>query len=256
MAGAAPASSSASSSSPLVLLLDRPGLAQATVLLGEPGVSIADPDAPAVDVLSTALNSFGGALFDAVRSRDGLAYSVAASWGTPSDHRGIFLASADTSRPAELLAELHSAMQRAGGVSAEAVSRAQQQSLEQFAFSLGRSTARMARALSFDVLGLPAGLCAAVPRSARRGVTQRGVAAAAGRWLHASDASGEVVVAGDALVVRAELEASGFLLARRQVRDAPPDVRRQGQERRRDRRRLRRRDLPQMLPRIGVPGRR
>jgi zinc protease len=209
---------------PLVLLLNRPGLQQATVLLGEPGLSIADPDAPSLDVLASVFNSFGGALFDAVRSREGLAYSVAASWDTPSDHRGIFLASADTSRPADLLIELRRALGQAvvasgkggsgsGGVSSEAVARALDQALEQYAFSVGGSSSRLARALSYDVLGLPQDF-AQQYRDKLAAVTRESVVEAARRWLHPDSQAGQVaVVAADAAAVRPELEAAGFRVA-------------------------------------------
>jgi zinc protease len=202
-----------------VLLIDRPGLAQATVVAGEPGVSISDADAPALDVLSTALNSFGGTLFDAVRSRDALAYSVSGSWDTPSDHQGLFLAAADTSRPAELLPELRRALDAAAGrivapgqqhmlaPSEEAVSRAREQALEQFAFSLGGSPSRLARALSYDALSLPQDFNLQY-RDRLAAVTRRDVLAAAARWLHPSEQV--VVVAADASAVRPDLEAAGY----------------------------------------------
>ena len=53
-----------------VLLVDRPGLKQATVALGEPGVGLRDPDSPALDVLTSVLNNFGGRLFNQIRSRE------------------------------------------------------------------------------------------------------------------------------------------------------------------------------------------
>lgn len=53
-----------------VLLVDRPGLKQATVALGEPGVGLKDPDSPALDVLTSVLNNFGGRLFNQIRSRE------------------------------------------------------------------------------------------------------------------------------------------------------------------------------------------
>lgn len=43
---------------------------QASVLLGEPGISLADADSYALDVLGDILNSFGGRLFDQIRSRE------------------------------------------------------------------------------------------------------------------------------------------------------------------------------------------
>jgi len=53
-----------------VYLIDRPGLTQATVALGELGVTLLDPDHFALDVLNDILNSFGGKLFDEIRSRE------------------------------------------------------------------------------------------------------------------------------------------------------------------------------------------
>ena len=53
-----------------VYLIDRPGLTQATVALGELGVTLMDPDHFALDVLNDILNSFGGKLFDEIRSRE------------------------------------------------------------------------------------------------------------------------------------------------------------------------------------------
>ena len=53
-----------------MLLVDRPGLSQASVAMGEPGVGLADPDAAALDVLTCVLNNFGGRLFNQIRSRE------------------------------------------------------------------------------------------------------------------------------------------------------------------------------------------
>jgi zinc protease len=206
---------------PVVLLIDRPGLSQATVAAGEPGVDVSDRDTPSLDVLSSALNSFGGALFDSVRSRDALAYSVSASWDSPADHRGVFLASADTSRPGELLLELRRALNgvvepprsSSGGavLSPEAIARAREQALEQYAFSLGGSPARMSRALSYDVLGLPQDFSRRY-RDRLAAVTPRSVREAAARQLH-PDAQ-LVVVAADGRTAARELEASGFRVVR------------------------------------------
>ena len=41
---------------------------QASVALGEPGVSLKDPDAYALEVLGGMYNGFGGSLFNEVRS--------------------------------------------------------------------------------------------------------------------------------------------------------------------------------------------
>lgn len=41
---------------------------QASVAVGEPGVTLLDPDTYALEVLSSIFNSFGGQLFDQVRA--------------------------------------------------------------------------------------------------------------------------------------------------------------------------------------------
>ena len=63
-------------------LIDRPGLPQASVVLALPGVRLDDEDAPALDLLGGSLNSFGGRLFDGLRTERGLAYTVAARFDT------------------------------------------------------------------------------------------------------------------------------------------------------------------------------
>ncbi|GFH09041.1 LuxS/MPP-like metallohydrolase [Haematococcus lacustris] len=50
----------------LLYVVDRPGLAQASVVVAEPGVRLEEPDSYPLEVLSTAFNSFGGQLFDQV----------------------------------------------------------------------------------------------------------------------------------------------------------------------------------------------
>ena len=43
---------------------------QASVGMGELGISLGDPDDWALDILGDILNSFGGRLFDRIRSRE------------------------------------------------------------------------------------------------------------------------------------------------------------------------------------------
>ena len=47
---------------------------QAVVAMGEVGVTASDPDMAALDVLGDVLNSFGGRLFDRIRSREVLRF--------------------------------------------------------------------------------------------------------------------------------------------------------------------------------------
>ncbi|GFH25412.1 LuxS/MPP-like metallohydrolase, partial [Haematococcus lacustris] len=68
----------------LLYVVDRPGLAQASVVVAEPGVRLEEPDSYPLEVLSTAFNSFGGQLFDQIRSREGLAYSFVFNFASVS----------------------------------------------------------------------------------------------------------------------------------------------------------------------------
>lgn len=62
-------------------------------------------------VLDRLFNGFGGRLFNQIRSREGLAYSVSGGWtATPIDHPGLFIATAETAQPAALLAALRGAL--------------------------------------------------------------------------------------------------------------------------------------------------
>lgn len=58
-------------SGPRALLVPLAQARQASVLLGEPGVALSDPDVAALDVLASVLNSFGGRLFDEVSEPEG-----------------------------------------------------------------------------------------------------------------------------------------------------------------------------------------
>jgi zinc protease len=79
-----------------VYIVDQPQLTQSSVLIGQLGGQSNDPDVFALYVMNDALNSFGGRLFDEVRSRQGLAYSVYAVWSPRFDHAGIFQAGGQT----------------------------------------------------------------------------------------------------------------------------------------------------------------
>ena len=63
-----------------VFAIDRPQQTQSSILLGHLGGQFDSPDYPTLSVLNGVINGFGGRLFNEVRSRLGLAYSVYGSW--------------------------------------------------------------------------------------------------------------------------------------------------------------------------------
>jgi zinc protease len=79
-----------------IFAIDRPQQTQSNVLLGHIGGQFDSPDYPTLSVLNGVLNGFGGRLFNEVRSRQGLAYSVYGSWSPSYDYDGVFLAGGQT----------------------------------------------------------------------------------------------------------------------------------------------------------------
>ncbi|CAK0782146.1 hypothetical protein CVIRNUC_005584 [Coccomyxa viridis] len=191
-----------------VYLVDRPGLTQASVGMGELGISLGDPDDWALDVLGDILNSFGGRLFDRIRSREGLAYSVSGGWDTPLDHPGLFAAGGNTAAPAQFLEQLQRVLQEAAEVAPteEEVATAKSETLNSFVFNFASTNAQMQRVAAYALLGIPEDYLFTYKKGIE-GVTPDDVLAAAKRHLHPSKQA--VVMAADAKYVKPQLEASG-----------------------------------------------
>ncbi|MCC0176469.1 insulinase family protein [Waterburya agarophytonicola K14] len=79
-----------------VFVVDRPKLTQSNILLGHIGGQLNSPDYATMSVLNGVLNGFGGRLFNEVRSRQGLAYSVYGAWSPSYDFDGLFIAGGQT----------------------------------------------------------------------------------------------------------------------------------------------------------------
>lgn len=79
-----------------MFLVNQPQLTQSYVQIGHLGGQFDSPDYAALDVLNRVLNGFGGRLFNSVRSRQGLAYSVYGFWSPRYDYPGLFVAGGQT----------------------------------------------------------------------------------------------------------------------------------------------------------------
>lgn len=79
-----------------VFLVDQPQLTQSYVQLGHLGGQLNSSDYMALDVMNGILNGLGGRLFNSVRSRQGLAYSVYGTWSPRYDYPGLFIAGGQT----------------------------------------------------------------------------------------------------------------------------------------------------------------
>ena len=79
-----------------IFAIDRSQQTQSNILMGHLGGQLDSPDYPTLSVLNGVLNGFGGRLFNEVRSRLGLAYSVYGSWSPSYDYDGLFIAGGQT----------------------------------------------------------------------------------------------------------------------------------------------------------------
>ena len=79
-----------------LFVVDRPQLTQSNILIGHIGGQFDSPDYATMSVLNGVLNGFGGRLFNEVRSRQGLAYSVYGAWSPRYDYDGLFIAGGQT----------------------------------------------------------------------------------------------------------------------------------------------------------------
>lgn len=79
-----------------IFFVNQPQLTQSSILMGHLGGRLDDPDYAALDVVNGLFNGLGGRLFNEVRSRQGLAYSVYGFWDAEYDYPGTFLAGGQT----------------------------------------------------------------------------------------------------------------------------------------------------------------
>lgn len=79
-----------------IFIADQPQLTQSNILLGHLGGKLKDPNYPTLSVINGILNGFGGRLYNEIRSRQGLAYSVYGVWNANFDYPGVFLAGGQT----------------------------------------------------------------------------------------------------------------------------------------------------------------
>ncbi|MEM8830710.1 MAG: pitrilysin family protein [Cyanobacteria bacterium P01_G01_bin.19] len=79
-----------------LFIVDRPELTQSNIRIGHIAGKFDSPDYATMSVLNGVLNGFGGRLFNEVRSRQGLAYSVYGAWSPSYDFDGLLIAGGQT----------------------------------------------------------------------------------------------------------------------------------------------------------------
>lgn len=147
------------SSSGGVYFVEQPQLTQSNVQIGHLGGQLNSPDYAALSVMNGVLNGFGGRLFNQVRSRQGLAYSVYAYWRPNYDYPGSFIAGGQTRSDAtvpfiqSVLAEIDKI--RTQPVSSPELAYAKDTVLNSFIFNFQDPGQTLSRLLRYEYFGYP-----------------------------------------------------------------------------------------------------
>lgn len=142
-----------------IFFVEQPQLTQSNVLLGHLGGKYDSPDYPALSVLNAVLNGFGGRLFNNIRSKEGLAYSVYGMWAANYDYPGLFVAGGQT-RSESTVAFVKAINQeiermRTEPVTAEELQQAKESSLNSFIFNFASPAQTLSRLMSYQYYGYP-----------------------------------------------------------------------------------------------------
>ncbi len=143
-----------------VFVVNQPQLTQSYVQIGHLGGKLDSPDYAALDVLSGVLNGFGGRLFNSVRSRKGLAYSVYGVWSPNYDYPGTFLAGGQTRSDATVpfikaIGEEIESL-KAKLVTPAELAYAKETKLNSFVFNFEDPAQTLSRLMRYEYYGYPA----------------------------------------------------------------------------------------------------
>lgn len=185
-----------------VFLADLPHLTQSNVLLGQIGGQVNDPDYPALAVMNGALGGLGGRLFNEIRSKQGLAYSVSGRWQAAYDYPGYFIAGGPTRTETTvpfiqaLMAELERL--RNEPISPEELAYAKDSILNSFVFNFEQPAQTLSRLMTYEYYGYPADFIFTFQRQVAA-TTVEDVQRAAQKHLHPDQMFTVVVGQGDRL---------------------------------------------------------
>ncbi len=142
-----------------VFLVDRSQLTQSSVLIGHLGGQLNSPDYPALSVLNDVLNGFGGRLFNEVRSRQGLAYSVYGVWNPRYDYPGTFISGGQTRSDATVpfIQAIYKEIDRirTEPITPEELSFAKESALNSFIFNFEDPAQTLSRLMRYEYYGYP-----------------------------------------------------------------------------------------------------
>jgi len=142
-----------------VFFVDQPQLTQSYVEMGHLGGLLNDPNYPELTVVNGVLDGFGGRLFNNVRSRQGLAYSVYGSWVASYDYPGMFNAGGQTRSEATVpfIQGVKTEIERLQKepITPEELAYAKESTLNSFIFNFEDPSQTLGRLMQYEYYGYP-----------------------------------------------------------------------------------------------------
>jgi len=142
-----------------IFLVEQPQLTQSYIEMGHLGGRLRDPDYPALDVMNGVLNGFGGRLFNQLRSRQGLAYSVYTAWNPQYDYPGLFITAGQTRSEATVpfiqAVRAEIAKLRASEITAAELAYAKDSVLNAFVFNFQAPGQTLSRLMRYEYYNYP-----------------------------------------------------------------------------------------------------
>ena len=142
-----------------LFFVNQSQLTQSNVLIGHLGGEFNSPDYPALSVMNGVLNGFGGRLFNEVRSRQGLAYSVYGYWSPRYDYPGMFVSGGQTRSDAtvQFIKSVKAEIKRikAKPVTSKELAFAKESTLNSFVFNFQDPAQTLSRLMRYEYYGYP-----------------------------------------------------------------------------------------------------
>ncbi|MEM6597594.1 MAG: pitrilysin family protein [Cyanobacteria bacterium P01_D01_bin.36] len=142
-----------------VFFVDQPQLTQSSILMGHIGGELRNPYHASMTVLNEVLNGFGGRLFNEIRSRQGLAYSVYAFWSPRYDYNGIFIGGGQTRSEATVpfIQSMYSELEkvRQSPISESELAFAKDSVLNSFVFNFQTPNQTLSRLIRYEYYDYP-----------------------------------------------------------------------------------------------------
>ncbi len=142
-----------------LFVVDQPQLTQSYINIGHIGGELRNPYHAPMAVLNEVLNGFGGRLFNEIRSRQGLAYSVYAAWSPRYDHNGLFIGGGQTRSEATVpfVQAMYQELEkvRTAPISETELAFAKDSVLNSFVFNFQTPNQTLSRLIRYEYYGYP-----------------------------------------------------------------------------------------------------